>query len=114
MLLTLFCTTAGMLTLNGCTIQVPVDVKDEPLYFDKGASGARQDFFLSPGGVDLTKEEWDATRFGMVCMGASSFEDFKTELEDLCTQIICNYQAQQAVTALKKVISTIHETTMLK
>jgi hypothetical protein len=86
-----------------CSCAVPI--KDETIYVDEGASGAVQLHFLSPGKIDLTKPQWDEIRFGMACMSVNAFEDFKKEIEELCTKTPCSYKATQAIEMLNRIIS---------
>lgn len=95
-----------MLILNGCgKILIPVDIKDEALYYLKGPSGAVEMHFLTSGQTDLTLDQWNAISEGMVCMELSSWDDFNTEIGKLCSQIPCDYQT---VEAFKKIIARLH------
>ena len=93
MLWLLFCITLGL--FNGCNVQVPVTIKDEPLYFLKGPSGAVEMHFLSSGQTDLTVDQWNAISMGMVAMPLDSWDDFNKEIAELCSQNDCTYELQQ-------------------
>lgn len=101
------------LAFTSCgTIQVPVDVKDEPLYFIKGDPRVPASFpkyavqmhFFTPGQVQLTKEDYDPITQGQVCMPLSAFRDINTEIGKLCTQVPCNYPVVQQVRATLKTL----------
>ena len=89
-LLLLCCITTALFS---CTVAI----KDEPLYLDEGSSGATEVHFLTPGQTDLTLDEWNSIRTGMVCESASSWGDFKAEIEKLCSLASCSYDTQQAI-----------------
>lgn len=80
----------------------PVDVKDEVFYVDAGSSGAVTVNFLSEGSFIVEKSQWDLIREGMYCTLATSFGDFKAEIEKLCSVTPCNYEVQKILTNLKK------------
>ena len=89
-LLLLCCITTALFS---CTVAI----KDEPLYLDEGSSGATEVHFLTPGQTDLTLDQWNAIRTGMVCESPSSWGDFKEEIEKLCSLASCSYDTQQAI-----------------
>lgn len=88
----------AMLTLSDCgSIEIPVQIKDEPLYLLEGQSGAVEIHFLTGGVTDIPKKDWDAMSEGMVAMSEDSWGDFKTEIGKLCTETKCDYVTSAAI-----------------
>jgi hypothetical protein len=107
--LLLFFITSATLTLSSCaTLQDPVEIKDEPLYYIKGNPTVPASFpdyavemhFLSSGQTDMTKAQIDPIIQGMVCLPAESFDDFNTEIGKLCSQVTCDYETMAKLAEL--------------
>lgn len=103
-------TTLALLILSSCcTAHLPVDIKDEELYYIKGlptsqpndSTYAVQMWFLSSGVNDLTKAQWDAISQGMVALSLQSWDNVNGYIAKLCSKpAICNYEAQKKLAAL--------------
>lgn len=102
----LFFTTSALLSCS--TLQAPVTVNDQDLYYLKGSPSIPASFpnygvemhFLTSGQSDFTKDSWDSISQGKVCMELSAFDDFNKEISDLCSQVPCDYKLLQAVHVL--------------
>ena len=100
LLLRLFFITLVTSILSCGTLQVPVTINDEDLYYLKGSSGAVEMHFLTSGQTDLTLDQWNAIEEGMVAMPLSAFSDFNKEIGELCSQVTCSYEVTQKFSAL--------------
>lgn len=84
------------LPLSGCV--TPVPVKDHIFYGDQGSLGATYFHFLTDETGDLSRTDWDNLRFGYICEDAETFADWKTIIEQLCSDSgDCDWQTQQAL-----------------
>lgn len=95
--------------LSGCaSIQIPVSISDEPLYFIKGrcdvqataSDFAVEMYFLTSGQTELTLNDWNAISEGMVAMPLAAWDAFNIEIGKLCSQVTCNYETQQKLASL--------------
>lgn len=101
----LFFITLATLTLESCQTTVPVDIKDEDLYYLKEASTdqwAVEMHFLSDGQAQVSQTDWNVKSQGMVCMPLTEWSDINTEFGKLCTQITCDYEFQQAMALISE------------
>lgn len=62
-----------------------VTIKDEEICADFGADGASCLHTLTTDKRDVEKIQWDAERFGEICVKAEAISDWKSELEELCS-----------------------------
>lgn len=61
-----------------------------------GSAGASCFHTLSDSSRDLTKEEWDQERFGMICSKASTFAEWKASILKLCQMSKrCSYDVKK-------------------
>lgn len=85
----------GLLMLLSCT---GIAIKDNEFIADAGKAGAYAFHSLSDKQRDLTKEQWDKERFGMICETTDVFTNLKEAIEALCqTTNACTYEQQQMV-----------------
>jgi hypothetical protein len=74
---------------------------------DAGVSGAVCDQYLVNHQVSLDKSEWDALRFGWLCVSAADYGNIKVELEQACSIANCSYEQLQTMqTFFKKIDAT--------
>lgn len=60
-----------------------------------GDAGATAFHTLTPQTRDLTKQQWDQERFGMLCTETVTFAEIKKIIEKLCDQTKnCKYDAE--------------------
>lgn len=78
-----------------------LEIKDIPLYWDAGSSGAVVTHLVSEDTSDLTKEQWDSQRFGNVCLTQDDFAWLKETLEKACavSKVACGAQEKKALRA---------------
>lgn len=97
------------LLLSSCA-QVPI--KDQEWFGDEGSLGAHAFHTLTNDERQVSKDEWDNLRFGMVCSKAESLADTKAVIEKLCSEANnCTYEVQQAITAFFDHLGTLRRET---
>jgi hypothetical protein len=95
------------MAVSGCA---HVEITDSEWCGDMGASGAECFHTLTTATEELTKEEWDARRFGMVCTVADTFADWKSVIEKLCNKTgICDYETQASLNAFFDRVKAVQE-----
>jgi len=105
MLPLLLYTITALSSLEGCgSLQVPVVIKDESVYYLKGTTQlppsdddptyATMMHFLTSGKTPVTRYQWNAISKGKACMDLSAFADFNVEIAKLCSQVPCSYKLQ--------------------
>lgn len=72
-----------------------IPIKDSEWCGDVGTLGARCFNLLSTGQRKLSKQDWDAMRFGMVCTDGDALADLKGAIELLCSKVACDYQTKK-------------------
>jgi hypothetical protein len=91
--------------LNACA----VIIKDAEVCGDLGNS-ASCFHTLSNESRDLSQQEWDAMRVGMLCTSADSFANWKSALEKLCHQTgNCTYELKKNLTEFFNKVSSFQE-----
>lgn len=91
------------LALSGCA---GVTINDYPIYADKGSLGAAEAHTIDDVPVEqVPKIQWDDMRFGMLCMGADAWADYKKDVEKVCaTSHLCTEQLQTSTANISKLI----------
>ena len=90
--------------ITGCA---NLTIKDMSVCADAGVSGAACDHYLINKQTLLDKQEWDALRFGWLCVSPTDYGNIKVELEQACSLINCTYEQTLALTTfLKKIDAT--------
>lgn len=74
-----------------------IKVHDKTIYADLGRAGAVQECLYTDCSRDLTKQEWDAIRFGKLCMDSDDFTEYETLVETFCTNYGCDYQTKKEI-----------------
>ncbi len=88
----------SVFALSGCG---RVAILNHEVCGDKGTLGASCFHMLSDASRSLTKEEWDAERFGQLCMQANAFANLKAALLVLCQKTKrCTFEEIQQIKAL--------------
>ena len=77
----LFATLSALIVLSSCA---KITIKDSEWCGDVGSDGAACFYTMADKQRMLTKPEWDAERFGMICTKSENFKDWKAALEKLC------------------------------
>jgi len=73
-----------------------VQVKDGEFCGDLGSEGAVCFNLLSDGVREISANDWDDERFGMICSKAETFTNLKTVAIQLCnTTKRCSYEEKQ-------------------
>lgn len=76
-----------------------VEIKDNEWCGDLGPYGATCTKMLSEEQRELTKEEWDTERFGMICGKAEAFANLKSVIQKLCVKNKkCEYEKIEQAT----------------
>lgn len=76
-----------------------VEIKDIPLYWDAGDSGAVQTQLLSDLVREVDKSTWDQQRFGYACLSQDDFAWLKSALEKACaaSKVACGPEEKKAL-----------------
>lgn len=85
-----------LLSLNSCSV---VKIKDGEWCADAGREGASCFNTLSDNSRDISKEDWDKERFGMICTKSENFADWKKSILQLCKMAgkRCRYDFKENV-----------------
>ncbi len=72
-----------------------VKISDAEIFGDMGELGAAGVKILSGAERDLTKEEWDKERYGMICTSQDNYKEWRANLEKLCKESkLCTYEVK--------------------
>lgn len=83
------------LSLSGCG---SVTIKNAEWCADMGELGASCFHTVSDDARELSKEEWDALRFGQVCTGPDNFANWKAAILKFCSRTkICSFDFKKKV-----------------
>lgn len=78
-----------------------VHIADAEWCGDMGKFGAACFHTLSDAEREIKKIQWDAERFGMLCTTADSFTNWKTAIQQLCSDSkLCTYEVRQTLERL--------------
>jgi len=80
--------------LSGCS---SITVYNRRVYGDLGKYGAHWAETLTDKKGDLTKEEWDKVRVGMLCMSSEAYTDAETAIDQACVQLNCDYKTRESL-----------------
>lgn len=81
--------------ISGCG---SIKIHDAEFCGDMGAEGAACFHMLSDDSRNLTKEEWDAERFGQVCTDPQNYADLKAVLLKFCNSTKkCTYDVKKKI-----------------
>lgn len=84
-----------VLNLSACA---SVTINDAEWCADAGELGASCFHTLTDEARDLSKEEWDALRFGQVCTGPDNFANWKAAILKFCSRTkICSFDFKKKV-----------------
>lgn len=85
-----------------------VQIKDSAWFGDEGREGATEFHTLTNETHDYTLAEWDKLRFGMLCTPATTFADWKSVIEKLCSESgKCTYETKKKVNAFMKKVNKV-------
>ncbi len=76
-------------------------IKDKEVCGDLGKAGAHCAHTLTSEKRDLSKLEWDKTRFGWLCMDSTGFNETETALDQACQLMQCTYEQSEQVQTIK-------------
>ncbi len=75
-----------------------VPIKDSEWCGDFGSEGASCFNTLSDNKRDISKEEWDKERFGMLCTKSQTFADWQASILKLCkASKRCSFENQKVI-----------------
>tara|TARA_R110000868_G_scaffold291143_1_gene551532 strand:+ start:226 stop:594 length:369 start_codon:yes stop_codon:yes gene_type:complete len=75
-----------------------VQIKDSEWFGNLPDGSAIAFHFLTPENRELSREQWDQERVGMVCTKSDNFGDWKAALEKLCrVSGKCSYQTKKKI-----------------
>lgn len=84
----------------GCT---SIKIADAEWCGDGGKFGANCFHTLSDPSRDLTKEQWDAERFGQLCTHPDNFANWKAAILKLCDEThLCSFEVKEKINAFVK------------
>lgn len=87
-----------VLNLSACS---RVHILDHEICGDKGELGASCFHMLSDGHREIPLAEWDEERFGMLCLKADAYANFKAALLKLCDETDrCTWEDKQQIMAI--------------
>lgn len=90
---------------NSCS---NVMIKNAEWCGDAGSLGALCFHTLSDDEREMTKEQWDAERFGMICTKSENFAEWKTAILKLCRKNpICTYEMTREVRAFSMKVARV-------
>lgn len=84
------------------SLKVPVKIHDTEWCGDKVEEGATCFHTLSKQKRVLSKDEWNAIRFGRISGEARAFAEVIAQVEKLCEAYSCTYEETQKVEQSKK------------
>jgi len=61
-----------------------VEIKDGEACADFGVNGAHCNWLFHDEPRELTFEQWDRERFGMICTKSANFKDWQADIQKLC------------------------------
>ncbi len=76
-----------------------IEIKDIPLYWDAGPSGAVETHLVSDVVREVDKPTWDAQRFGYACVSQEDFAWLRATLEKACamSKVACGAEEKKAI-----------------
>lgn len=80
-------------------VSCSTQIKDLEFCGDLGADGATCFHTLTPASRNVSKTQWDASRFGMICTSGDAVAEIKREIEQLCSVTSCDYNTQASIAA---------------
>jgi len=85
----------SLFVISGCG---SINIHDAEFCGDMGAEGAACFHMLSSDTRNLTKDEWDAERFGQVCTDPQNYADLKAVLLKFCNSTKkCTYDVKKKI-----------------